>query len=343
MSTVLVGLMPTADQIGIAAPILLVILRIVQGLAAGGEWAGAVLFSAESAPKGERGFWSMFASLGAGVAVALAPATFLLAGLFMSEEAFLSWGWRIPFLLSVFLLGVGMWIRLAMDETPVFKAEAESGKVVAIPFAEAFRNQSREIMLAGGMMILTFSFGYLGVVYLTNYGTTVLQLPRTFVLSMSVVAGLVYTGGILASGVLSDRIGRRVVVIAAAVIGVAWSLVLFPLLGIGAESAHAAYAAGVITTMLIAGFALGPMSAYVSELFETRYRYTAVGFSYNIAGVVGGAITPILAASITAAYGGAAFGYLLTFLALISLVCVLCLRETRGEPLDHTAVERERQ
>ena len=333
IATVLVGFMPTTAQIGIAAPICLVILRIVQGLAAGGEWAGAVLFASESAPQSQRGFWSMFASLGAGVAVALAPATFLLSGAFMSNEAFLDWGWRIPFLSSLVLLIVGMWVRLSMEETPVFKAAAESGGIVSIPFADAFRSQYKEILLAGGMMILTFSFGYLGVAYLTNYGVSVLQLPRTFVLSMSIAAGCVYTVGILCSGLLSDWVGRRTVVLAAAVLGVAWSLALFSVVLVSGAG-QAAYAVGVVGTLFVSGIALGPMSAYVSELFETRYRYTAVGFAYNIAGIVGGAITPILAASVTAQYGGPALGYLLAGLALISLICALCLRETRGRALD---------
>jgi MFS family permease len=185
------------------------------------------------------------------------------------------------------------------------------------------------------MMILTFSFGYLGVAYLTNFGVTVLQLPRTFVLSMSIAAGCVYTVGILCSGLLSDWVGRRTVVIAAAVLGVAWSLALFSVVLVSGAG-EAAYAVGVIGTLFLAGIALGPMSAYVSELFETRYRYTAVGFAYNIAGIVGGAITPILAASVTAQYGGPALGYLLAGLALISLICALCLRETRGRALDRT-------
>jgi MFS family permease len=333
VATVLVGFMPTTAQIGIAAPICLVILRIIQGLAAGGEWAGAVLFASESAPQGQRGFWSMFASLGAGVAVALAPATFLLSGTFMSNDAFLEWGWRIPFLSSLVLLIVGMWVRLAMEETPVFKAEADKGGIVSIPFADAFRNQYKEILLAGGMMILTFSFGYLGVAYLTNYGVTTLKLERTFVLSMSIAAGFVYTIGILSSGLLSDWIGRRTVVLVAAALGVAWSLALFSTVLVPGAG-QAAYAIGAVGTLFLAGIALGPMSAYVSELFETRYRYTAVGFAYNIAGIVGGAITPILAASVTAQYGGAALGYLLAGLALISFICALCLRETRGRSLD---------
>ena len=215
LSTFLVGLMPTTEQIGILAPICLVLLRVLQGLAAGGEWAGAVLFAAESSPEGQRGFWAMSASLGAGVAVILAPATFLLAGLVMSDEAFVAWGWRLPFLTSLLLLGVGLWIRLVMDETPVFKVEVERLGVVRFPFVEAFRNQFRVIVLAGGMMILTFCFGYLGIAYLPNYGTTILHLTRNFVLLTTVGAGFGYTAGILLGGMLSDRLGRRTTVLTA--------------------------------------------------------------------------------------------------------------------------------
>jgi MFS family permease len=331
IATVLVGSMPSAETIGVFAPILLVVLRIVQGLAAGGEWAGAVLFAAENAPKNKRGFWSMFASLGAGVAVALAPLSFLVTGLLMSDEAFLAYGWRIPFLLSIVLLVLGLWIRVSMEETPVFKSEMEQEKAATIPFVEAIKHKGRDICLAGGMMIVTFSYGYLGVTYLTNYGTSTLGFERPLVLTISVVGGLFYTLGILLSGLYSDALGRRRTVIIAAITGLVWALILFPLINTGFI---AVFGIGVIATLFIAGIALGPMSAFVSELFPTRYRYTAVGLSYNIAGVVGGAIVPLLGVSITASHGAIAFSFLLAGLALISLICVLVLKETKDNELD---------
>lgn len=331
IATVMVGLLPTADQIGVAAPILLVALRILQGLAAGGEWAGAALVASENAPKARRGFWAMFASLGGGVSIVLAPMAFLLTGLGMSDEAFLSYGWRIPFLLSALLVAVGLWIRLRMDETPVFKTELARSGASKVPFLEAFRCQPREILLAAGAMTIVFSFLYIASAYLPNYGTTVLQLPRTFVLAMGAAAGGSFSAGIVLGAILSDRVGRRVVVISVATTGVVWALVLFPLLDTGSVFL---FGLGAVVLAFIAGLASGPMSAFISELFHTRYRYTAAGLSYNLAGIVGGALTPILAAQIMDAYGGFVTGLLLAGFALFSLLCVRGLPETRDYELD---------
>ena len=333
VSTSLVGLMPTAGQIGIVAPILLVLLRVLQGLAAGGEWAGAALFVVENAPKLKRGFWAMFASLGGGAALTLAPVTFLLTGFGMTDEHFLSYGWRIPFLASSALIVIGLYIRLRMDESPVFKTEQAQHGASRVPFFEAFKRQPREILLAGGAMIIAPSFGYLGASYLTSYGATVLGLSRTQVLTMSSIGGAMLTLGIGLAGAYSDRIGRRKVIIAAALVAVPWALILFPLIAIGSTMA---FAAGMCFTMFISGCSLGPMSAFMSELFHTRYRYTAAGFSYNIAQIIGGAATPLLAAWMTARYGGLTFGIFLAFLALISLLCILRIAETKEYELDRT-------
>ncbi|OZD13058.1 MFS transporter [Rhodococcus sp. 06-156-3C] len=342
-ATVAVGLMPTADQIGIAAPIMLVVLRIIQGLAAGGEWAGAALFVTENAPKGKRGFWAMFASLGGGFALTLAPATFLLTGLFLTDEQFLSFGWRIPFIASTVLIAVGMYIRLRMEETPVFKAEElrkaevrrtsspQTVKVIKAPFFEAFRSQPKEIILASLTMIIPPSFGYLGASYLVNYGANTLDLSRNAVLGLGALGGAALTSGIFFGGTYSDRIGRRRVIIGAASVAVVWALVLFPILDI---AANWTFAIGMVVTMAIGGVALGPMSAFMSELFETRYRYTAAGFSYNVAQIIGGATVPLLAASIIAAFGGFVFGLLLAALAVVSLLSAVALKETKDLEMD---------
>ncbi|MFC9840994.1 MFS transporter [Rhodococcus sp. NPDC127530] len=336
-ATVAVGLMPTAGQIGVAAPILLVVLRIVQGLAAGGEWAGAALFVTENAPKGKRGFWAMFASLGGGFALTLAPATFLLTGLFLTDEQFLSFGWRIPFIASTVLIAIGMYIRLRMEETPVFKAEelrkatADTTQVAKAPFFEAFKSQPREIILASLTMIIPPSFGYLGASYLVNYGANNLDLGRNAVLGLGALGGAALTAGIFFGGTYSDKVGRRRVIVGAASVAVVWALVLFPILDV---AANWTFAIGMVVTMAIGGVALGPMSAFMSELFETRYRYTAAGFSYNVAQIIGGATVPLLAASIIAAFGGFVFGLMLAALALISLVSALALHETKDLEMD---------
>ncbi len=330
-ATVLVGLMPTAEQIGVAAPILLVALRILQGIAIGGEWTGATLLAAENAPKAKRGFWSMFPSLGGGIALSLASATFLITGLGMSEEAFASYGWRIPFIASFVLVAIGLYVRLKIDETPVFKGELAKGGASPVPFVEAVKLQPREAIFASGVPVMVFAFFYLAASYLTSYGTSTLGLERTNVLAIGILVGLVFAGATMLGAVYSDRIGRRQVIVQANIAAVVWALVLFPILNIGSI---VTFAIGACGTMFIAGIAYGPVGAFLPELFQTRYRYTAAGFSYNIAGVLGGAIPPLVAAAITAAFGGFAFGVLLAAFCLISLVCTLALRETRDDDMD---------
>ena len=210
IATLLVGVMPTAAQIGVAAPILVVALRILQGLAAGGEYAGGVLFGAENAPKARRGIWAMFPNLGGGGAIILANITFLLTALFMPEAAFVSWGWRIPFLASIVLVAIGLWIRLKIDETPVFKNEVARAGISKVPFIEAFRSQPRRILLATGTAIgAVYVLTYIGGAYMTSYGTETLKLARTYVLTVAVVGGVAISLGVVAGALLSDRLGRR--------------------------------------------------------------------------------------------------------------------------------------
>jgi MFS family permease len=331
IATVLVGILPTAAQAGAVAPVALVVLRIVQGLAAGGEWAGAALFAAENAPSSRRGFWAMFPSLGGGAALILGNATFLVTGLSMSDDAFVAYGWRIPFLASVLLIVVGLWIRLRTDETPVFKNALAKGQTSGAPFVSAFKHQTRQILLATGIVIMVPTFTYLGATYLTNYGTSVLKLSRTSVLTMGVLGAVSISVAIIVGGTLSDRLGRRRVILAAAAVAVPWALLVFPVINIGSTFA---YGVAIVVTMFISGTAYGPMSAYLSELFDTRYRYTAAGLTYNFAQIIGGAIPPIVGVAITAAVGSFAFGIFLAALCLVSLLCVLALAETRGRDLD---------
>jgi MFS family permease len=335
VSTLLVGLMPTAAQIGVVAPILLILLRILQGLAAGGEWAGAALFAAESAPKAKRGFWAMMPSLGGGIANVLGSATFLVTALSMNDEAFAAYGWRIPFVGSVLLLAIGFYIRLKTEETPVFTHQALVSGTVRVPFLEVFKHQPRQLVRAAGLVVMSFAFVYVGVNYLASYGTAELHLSRVAVLAVGIAGGAALALGVLLGGVTSDRLGRRRVMLVASSVAVVWSLLLFPILNIGSVSA---FLVGMVVTEFIAGVGLGPVGALMSELFHTRYRYTAAGLSYSIAGVIGGAVPPLIAVALTAAFGGFAFGIFLAALCLLSLVSSLLTRETREYELDEDAV-----
>ncbi|MFC9735729.1 MFS transporter [Streptomyces roseolus] len=330
-ATFLVGLMPTAEQIGATAPIALVVLRLLQGLAVGGEWTGATLMAAENAPKARRGFWSMFGSLGGSLGLVLANATFLLIDTAFSEAAFMSYGWRIPFLASFLLVAVGLFIRLKIDETPAFKGEIARHGAARAPFVEALRSQPREIAFASGVLVMVFAFYYLAVGYLMSYGATELHLSRTTVLSIGMLAGAMTGVALVLGAVCSDRLGRRRVIVAANALAIVWALTLFPIL----ESASVlVFAVASCVTTFLCGIAYGPVGAFMPELFHTRYRYSATGFAYNVAGVLGGAVPPLVAAAIVTTYGGLAFGVFLAALCLLSLVCTLALRETRHRSME---------
>lgn len=330
-ATVLIGLLPTSTSIGVAAPILLVVLRIAQGLAAGGEWAGAALFTSEHSPKDRRGFWAMWTNLGGAIANVVALTVFLLAALYMSDATFADWGWRVPFLLSVVLVGVGLYVRLRIEETPAFEIEARRRRDGGgLPFKEAIAAGWKQILLGAGSLVMAFSLGYIGIAYLTNYGTATLGLTRPSVLLAGIVGNLVNALFCGIGGVLSDRFGRRRVLITANTLGIPWALLLFPILDTGTIGA---FYLGLIVTFMIAGTGFGVAGSFLSELFPTRYRYTAAGLSYSLGGVLGGAIPPLVAASIIGSYGGFFFGILLAGYCLVGLLCTLALRETRGREL----------
>ncbi|WP_446045431.1 MFS transporter [Streptomyces olivaceus] len=331
-ATVLIGLLPTAAAIGVAAPVALVVLRIAQGLAAGGEWAGAALFTSEHSPQGRRGFWAMFTNLGGAFANILALGTFLITGLYMSDETFASWGWRLPFVLSFLLVVVGLFIRLRIEETPAFAAQAKRPRAESdgLPFKDAVVHQWREILLGAGSLVMAFSLGYIGIAFLTNYGTATLDLPRPQVLGAGMFGNLLNCLAIISGGILTDRFGRRRILLIANIVGIPWALALFPLLDTGGLGA---FWVGMSVTFLIAGVGFGVAGSFLSELFHTRYRYTAAGLAYSLAGVLGGAVPPLVAATLIDGYGSLVFGIFLAVYCLVGLLCTLALRETRHREL----------
>ena len=334
-ATVLIGLLPGAATIGIAAPILLVVLRFGQGLAVGGEWAGATLLAVEYSPPGRRGWYAMFPQLGAPIALALSSATFLVTGLTLgnTDQSFLDYGWRVPFLVSVVLLGAGLYVRLKIAETPVFRqAQGQQQLATRAPLREAFTQAPRQILLAAGTMTMIFALFYIGTTYLTSYGTSPkgAGLSRTLVLSIGIGAGIAMAAGVIASAIAADRVGRRAVVVLCCGAAVVWSLLLFPLLSLHSPTA---FGISVIVTLALMGLAYGPVGALLPETFPTHFRYTGAGTSYNIAGIAGGAIPPLIAAPLAAAFGSFSIGIMLCALSLLSLLCATALVETKDQDL----------
>ncbi|MXP21544.1 MFS transporter [Gordonia sp. HNM0687] len=347
LATVAIGLLPGYETgvfgfaesgIGVYAPIALVVLRFLQGFAVGGEWAGATLLTAEYAPAGKRGLYAMFPQLGPAFAFFLSSLTFLVANVTLGEtsSAFLDYGWRIPFILSFALVAVGLWVRLAVAETPVFRetqrehAGRNATSQSALPFGDAMRHQWKEILIAGGSLASLFSLFYMGTAFLTNYGTKTLELSRTFVLTAGMAAAVVFGLSTAASAMWSDRIGRRRVIMTSCALAVPWVLVLFPILQTGGG---VAFVIGLFGTLLIFGIAYGPAGALLPELFEARYRYTGAGMGYNLAGIFGGAIPPLIAAPLIAGPGALWVGVMLAGLSVVSVVCTYLVVETKNRSM----------
>lgn len=335
VATVLIGLLPGAATIGLTAPILLVMLRFAQGFAVGGEWAGATLLTAEYAPRQQRGRYAMFPQLGPAIAVTLSSATFLITSLTLgnTDQAFLDYGWRIPFLVSVGLVAAGLYVRLKIEETPVFRhARRCRPPGPHAPLREALTRAPREILLAAGTMTALFALFYMGTTYLTSYGTspTGAALSRPLVLSLGMVAGAVMAVSTIVSAVISDWLGRRNLIMRSCASAAVWSLLLFPLLQ---TRSPLAFGVGVSATLGLQGLAYGAAGAFLPETFATRYRYTGASLSYNLAGIVGGAMPPLVAGPLAAAFGSSAIGVLLCALSLLSLGCAAALPETKDRDL----------
>jgi metabolite-proton symporter len=336
LSTVAVGLVPSTAAIGVAAPLILIVLRLLQGVAFGGEWAGSALFSAEYAPITKRGRYGMFTPLGGPTGAVLASLTFLGVNYIIGEHspAFMQWGWRLPFLLSVALVGIGLYVRLNIDETPVFAEEKASRSIPKAPLAELLRLQRREIVLAAGSFLGCNSLGYTASTYLATYAHTGLGYPRNVILFVSVLAGLSSIAFLALSATLCDRVGRRRMMLIGCAASLPWSFAMIPLMDTGKPIC---YAMAIVGTRAVTAITFGPAAAFIPELFSTRYRYSGTALATNLAGLAGGAVPPLVAGTLQAAYGSWAIGFMLGVLALISLACIYLLPETNGTTLSGPA------
>ncbi|MFC4225351.1 MFS transporter [Lysinibacter cavernae] len=291
IATFVIGLLPTYDTIGVAAPLLLVLLRFAQGVGVGGEWGGAVLLSSEFGDPEKRGFWSSAAQVGPPAGNLLANGTLALLTSIMSDEAFLDWGWRVAFLLSAVLVGFGLWIRLKLEDTPIFQALQESGDKSDAPIREVFTTQRRPLLAAIMSRIGPDVTYALFTVFTLTYGTTQLGFEREQVLIAVLIGSAFQLFTIPLAGALSDRINRRMLYALAAVAASAWGFVFFVVVD---EQNTFMLTVGIVLGLMFHSFMYGPQAAYIIEQFQPRLRYTGSSLAYTIAGVFGGAIAPLM-------------------------------------------------
>lgn len=331
LATVAVGLIPSYATIGIAAPILLVALRLIQGLAVGGEVGGALLLVAESLPAERRGFWTAFPMIGGAAGNLLASGALGLLGVALGNDAFVDWGWRIAFIASGLLIGVGVWMRTSVEESPLYLAYAERRKrtpqaSLATTVAGHAQSVLTVLLVKAGENALFYVFTTFFIVYATR----VLRLPRELALTAIAVASIVDIVTIFAMGALSDRIGRRVVTAIGLIGAAAWSFALFPVSAMGVAGLMFAAAIGG----LCHGTIVGGMSAFFVELFPTSARYTGFSLGYQLATVISGAVAPLIGVALLNVYGSAVpVSLYAAAMTGPALVVVGLARETRGENL----------
>ncbi len=331
VATLGVGLIPSAATIGIAAPLLLIGLRLVQGFAVGGEWAGAVLLSAESAPQDRRGFYGMFTQLGLGTALVLANLVFFVVQAMFGEtesSPFFAWAWRIPFLLSGVLIVVALYIRVHVKETPV-PAGAEATHQ-GTPLVALFRRQGRQVLLAAGVALCAPMLVFQAGTFFIHYAADHLDYTFDLVLLVGVLGGVCAVAFAALSAILSDTYGRRRVVACGFAVTVPWSFAAFPLIEMGDKTV---FAVTIVATYALVGVCMGPLAAFLPEIFAPQYRYTGAALSHTIGAIAGGALPPVLSPILLTTLGGWSVAVMMGGLALISLVCVAALPETAGRRL----------
>jgi metabolite-proton symporter len=328
LSTVFIGLLPSYETIGVAAPLLLVLLRIGQGLGLGGEWGGAVLLAVENAPPGRRSWYGMFPQLGAPLGFLAATGSFLLLTTLLSDADFLRWGWRIPFVASAALVLVGLYVRLQLTETPAFRRAAERREVVEVPMLAVLRQHPRVLALGTLLATAVFVLFYLMTVFTLSWGTQQLGYTRAEFLTLQMGSVLFFGLLIPVSAVYADRVGIRRALSWSAVAVIAYGFVFAPVFAsYGAVGAFAAMSLGLAAM----GFMYGPLGTALGQLFPTALRYTGSSLAFNLAGILGGSLAPYVATALATRHGLGAVGLYLSAAGAVSLLALRLLPPSRHD------------
>tara|TARA_B100001750_G_scaffold123075_1_gene97725 strand:- start:198 stop:1532 length:1335 start_codon:yes stop_codon:yes gene_type:complete len=335
VSSTLIGLLPPYAMIGVAAPILLTLLRFAQGLAIGGQWGGAMLLVTESAPDDKRGYYGAYAQAGAPVGVILANLAFIFTSALVSEEFFMTWGWRIPFLVSVILIGISMYIQLNLEDTKAFRELETSSKekqeaetvtpIIRSPIIEAVRKYPRRIMLAAGAFLSVQVTFYILIAFLLAYGVASAEMSRDDMLAAVLIASAIMVPIQFVFSAYSDRHGRRGIFMLGAALTAVWAFAIFPLVDTGNfYLIILAIAGGLVFLAMM----YGPQAAFFTELFSTEVRYSGATLGYQIGAILGGAFAPSIAALLWTDYDVIWVSVYIAVASLLSLISVYMLTET---------------
>lgn len=327
-STVAIGLLPGYNSIGIMAPILLALFRFGQGLGLGGEWGGAVLLATENAPPGKKAWYGMFPQLGAPIGFLVSSATFFLLSKFMSDQQFLSFGWRIPFIASALLVWVGLYVRLKLTETPDFMKIIEKNERVKVPFVDVFVKHTKAILLGTFATITTFLLFYLMTVFTLSWGTSALHYSRTSFLIAQMISVLFFGLGIPISSVLADKYGRGPMLIVATLCIFIFGLFFSALFSTGSWAITVGF---LVLGMFLMGLTYGPIGTALAGIFPASVRYTGASLAFTLAGILGASLTPALATKLATSYGLNYVGYYLSFAAAITFLALLAARSSMKE------------
>jgi metabolite-proton symporter len=333
VATIFIGLLPTYAQVGIWAPIGLIALRLVQGFAVGGEWGGAVLMAAEHGDAARRGFWASWPQAGVPAGNLLAAAVLAIMAALQTEEDFLDWGWRVPFILSALLVVVGWYIRNRVAESPMFEAEFDAAEAPArVPAIEVLRERPKALVLGAGLRVGENISYYILTVFSLTFLVDVSKESRCLALNALLIGAAVQFFAIPLFAALSDRIGRRPVYAFGAFGLAAWCFVMFGLLGSGD---NASIISALVVGLVLHGAMYGPQAAFITELFPTRIRYSGVSLAYQLTSIVAGSLAPIIALWLYKDYGSAMpVAIYVGAACVISGISALLARETRGLELD---------